>query len=107
MLLDQDGPLERTLGELALLLLVGPLWCCTSLLLDTDEHVGKEEAFQLLPRLAISAHTNGAMKSKFAKSMLVSRSRLALLKPVWLQEYDHTVEIPDRANSPRAHVSPR
>jgi hypothetical protein len=68
MSLDQDGALERALcshlgrfrGRLPLVLRL--------LLLYTDEHFGEEIAFQVLPRLAIFAYANSAMKQQPAKS---------------------------------------
>jgi len=73
MSLNQDGAFQRTLGfDLGCVrhrvpgLLVDDLF-----LFDADQHLGEEKALQILPRLAIFAHTNSAIQDQFAKSVIL------------------------------------
>lgn len=63
MLLDQDGALERAPGQLAFGIPVGILWCRAFLGFDADEHLGEEEALQLLPGSAVFAHADGTVEA--------------------------------------------
>jgi hypothetical protein len=68
VLLDQDGPLQRALAELALRVVVGVLGRGgAALLLDADEHLAEQEALEILPRLAVPAHAHRPVQAQLAE----------------------------------------
>lgn len=62
VLLDQNRSLKRASGKFALGIAVGILWRGALFLLDANEHLGEEEALELLPGLPVFAHSNGTVK---------------------------------------------
>ena len=59
--LDQDGSSEGTFCELALGVSVGVDRHRASLLFDANEHLGEQEALELLPRSSVAADSQRAM----------------------------------------------
>ena len=69
MLLDQNRAFEGAAGgttSLAVLVVLIGI-AIDLLLLDADEHLAKEEALELLPRLAVFAHTQHPVQTELAK----------------------------------------
>lgn len=58
MLFDENGALQRAPCCFPLRGAISKVTLCTLLLLDTDQHLGKEVALQLLPRLSILPDAN-------------------------------------------------
>ena len=67
VLLDQDRTFQRASGQFAVGIAIDILRCGSLLLFHTDQHFRKQKAFQLLPRLPIFAHSDGAMQTQFTE----------------------------------------
>ena len=72
--LDKDRSSQGTLRELALGVLIGVDRNRASLFLYANEHLGKEEALELLPRGSIAADAQRTVKSKLPKSITLSEN---------------------------------
>jgi hypothetical protein len=68
MLLDKNRSLERATRLALRSLVVVMVMIVVLFLLDTDQHLCKQIAFQLLPRLAIFTDVDFSMQAKLPKS---------------------------------------